>query len=163
MKNDSCTEVDSDLQRLRKYLNVKLPKYMLPQHIIKVRSFPLNATGKIDRSKLPDPTSIRQDSKVPTSDIEIFIAKTWSRVLGVNYEDCVLQADFFQLGGNSLNAIKVLAIINEKYKFNLDLLVLYHFSLLEELAENIRVSMDKIKVSNALASLNDDDIEEVEI
>ena len=99
-----------DLADLRKLLTARLPAYMIPGYLVVLEAFPLNASGKIDRSALPavDGASPAADSFVPpTTLIEIALADMYAVLLGrerVGAEDA-----FFDLGGNSLRAMQLVA------------------------------------------------------
>ena len=74
------------LSQIREYLIKRLPSYMVPAHFMRLESFPLSQSGKINRNALPDPEGelIREnDYEPPGNLVEEQIAKVWSRVLNV--------------------------------------------------------------------------------
>jgi amino acid adenylation domain-containing protein len=106
--SNSCTVTD-----LRKHLRKFLPEYMVPQHFMEMDSMPLTPGGKIDRKALPlhiATTAHEQTSdSEPQSQGEIYLAKIWREVLGINQ---IQKADnFFDIGGHSLLSIKVITRI----------------------------------------------------
>ena len=95
--------------QLRDWLEDRLPQHMIPADILLLDSFPLTASGKVDRKALPAPgEELRRPSRSfvpPRSEAEERLAGIWSEVLlldriGVN-------DNFFDLGGDSILAIQV--------------------------------------------------------
>nr|WP_280498748.1 non-ribosomal peptide synthetase [Nocardia cyriacigeorgica] len=89
-----------------------LPSYMLPSTVMVLDSFPLNASGKLDRTALPDPVFDRAAYRAPGTAAERLVAEAFAAVLGV--EHVGLDDGFFDLGGNSLSATRVLARLGER-------------------------------------------------
>ncbi|XYH97433.1 amino acid adenylation domain-containing protein [Sorangium sp. So ce1128] len=99
-----------DLSRtLRRFLQDKLPDYMIPSAFVALPSLPLSASGKVDRRALPSPRLGRLRTGGPMtrgSLLERQVAGIWAPILdtdGIEADD-----DFFELGGNSLLAVQVL-------------------------------------------------------
>jgi acyl-coenzyme A synthetase/AMP-(fatty) acid ligase len=85
-----------------------LPEYMVPATVTAVATLPLTANGKLDTSKLPAPAlsaASKPDSR-PTGDDDLAdtLAGVWAEVLGVPVGP---DDDFFELGGNSLFAVRI--------------------------------------------------------
>jgi amino acid adenylation domain-containing protein len=100
---------------LRKALRRTLPNYMLPQHFVEIRSFPLTGSGKVDRKALPAPDgapAARAARTAPRSDLERAIADIWKGVLSV--DDISVTDNFFELGGQSLQAAQMAARVRER-------------------------------------------------
>jgi amino acid adenylation domain-containing protein len=94
---------------LRKYLQERLPDYMVPSFFIELDEFPLTPSGKIDRKRLPEPDGMRaidDDFVAPSSPMETTIAAIWQKILGV---DQISTSDnFFDLGGHSILSMRVI-------------------------------------------------------
>lgn len=93
-------------------LEARLPPYMIPGHLDVLPEFPLLASGKVDRARLPAPAQPlvrvhdQQDFVGPASDLEATIAAIWARVFGV--AKVSTDDDFFHdLGGHSLIAAQM--------------------------------------------------------
>ena len=101
-------------EELRKYLEGKLPEYMIPSILVYIDKLPLTINGKLDRKALPDPEfGSDQDSYVaPRSELEVQVCRIWSEVLGISEEKVGIRDDFFRLGGNSILAIKLASKLN---------------------------------------------------
>jgi amino acid adenylation domain-containing protein len=101
----------------RAFLARRLPDYMVPAHLIFLDSLPLTQNGKVDRGALPAPSLAAAAAPggslvAPRNEIESIIAAIWADVLRL--KDISVDADFFELGGQSLMAIQVLAKINDR-------------------------------------------------
>ncbi|WP_280364175.1 non-ribosomal peptide synthetase, partial [Nocardia wallacei] len=84
-----------------------LPAYMVPGTIVVLEEFPLNASGKLDRKALPEPTYSAREFRAPATPVEEIVAEVFGEVLGVDRVGA--DDDFFALGGNSLVATQVAA------------------------------------------------------
>ncbi|WP_306360290.1 non-ribosomal peptide synthetase [Nocardia sp. CC227C] len=84
-----------------------LPQYMIPATIVALEEFPLNASGKLDRKALPEPSFAGREFRAPATPVEEIVAGVFAEVLGI--ERVGADDDFFALGGNSLVATQVVA------------------------------------------------------
>ncbi|MFD4428339.1 non-ribosomal peptide synthase/polyketide synthase [Nocardia sp. NPDC058497] len=93
--------------RLRGELAGELPAYMVPAALVVLDALPLNANGKVDRARLPEPEFAEAAFRAPVTATEQLVAQTFVEVI-----DCAsagLDDDFFALGGNSLMATRLAA------------------------------------------------------
>ena len=129
---------------LRHFLKQKLPDYMLPSVFVSLEAFPLTPNGKIDRNALPAPdtSSLTQEiSFVPPLDaLEQQLAKIWSEVLNVH--PVGVRDNFFDLGGHSLSAVRLMAKIQEQFGKNLPLVTLFQGATIEYLASLLQKHSD---------------------
>lgn len=103
-------------EETRKLLLKKLPEYMIPSHIIVLENMPLNNSGKIDRKSLPEPVLASDVRTVaPASFLESKLLNIFRKTLKI--ENIGITHNFFDIGGNSLLAIRVVNEIRE----NLDI------------------------------------------
>jgi thioester reductase-like protein len=111
-----CTaEADLDVDSLKSSLEQSLPEYMVPAHIVPLEKMPLNPNGKIDRSKLPRPEIAGTESGPlePRNPKEKSIAEVWGQILG--HRGFGLFDSFYDVGGDSLSAIALLASLSERF------------------------------------------------
>jgi amino acid adenylation domain-containing protein len=96
------------------HLSNKLPEYMIPSYYIKLNSFPQTVNGKIDSKALPEPTvdAHLDDYVAPSNDLEKLICEIWQSILGL--ETVGIKSNFFNIGGDSLLVISLIAFINNK-------------------------------------------------
>ena len=124
---------------LRKYLQERLPDYMVPSAWVTLDALPLTTNGKVDRKALPAPDSQRPELAsayiAPRSAIERDIAAVWQQVLGI--ENVGANDNFFDLGGHSLQAVQVHGKLRAKFEKNLLLFELFQFPTIAAMAKYI--------------------------
>ena len=112
-----CSESPSSLS-LRSYLRDALPDYMIPSRFIQLDTIPLINNGKADYATLSSVGNsqalLRSGYVQPMRVVEKKIAKIWQDVLGV--DKISLHDNFFDLGGHSIMAIKVISLIEKDLK-----------------------------------------------
>lgn len=94
---------------IRDALEEQLPEYLLPSSIVTLDALPLMPNGKVDRAALPAPT---RSGTEPRTYVERVLAMIWKEVLG--QWPVYLEDDFFELGGDSLHAIRVVARVHQR-------------------------------------------------
>ena len=109
------------MSSLRKRLQTRIPRYMIPAHFVSLDSLPVTITGKIDRAALANRPLPRQKEKrlSPRDFIEAQLAAIWEDLLqidGIGVND-----DFFELGGDSLLAMKLTFAIEDIYERRVNL------------------------------------------
>ncbi len=109
---------------LRAALRGKLPEYMIPSAFVIVPSFPLNHNGKVDVAALPAP-DVAEPSRParPGTPVDRFLTDTFAEVLGL--ADVGVDDDFFDRGGQSLLATKVIARIRDRYQADVPLRAIF--------------------------------------
>jgi amino acid adenylation domain-containing protein len=106
--NDPHT--NTKISAVRQRLSARLPDYMVPAQIVVLDEFPLTSSGKIDRKALPAPIFGAAPFRAPQTQTEKILAGIYARVLGLG--GVGVDDSFFDLGGNSLSAMRVIAAIN---------------------------------------------------
>jgi aryl carrier-like protein len=90
------------------HLTQQLPTHMIPTQYIQLPTIPLTPNGKLDRTKLPTPTTPDGNGRRgPESPAEKAVAEVWRSVLGrdpIHADD-----DFFAIGGDSIHSLRVVA------------------------------------------------------
>jgi amino acid adenylation domain-containing protein len=127
---------DKDIN-VREELAKIVPNFMIPNFFMWVNDFPLTTNGKIDKKNLPAPEYVRQYSeelhRKPTTETEKEVAKVWSEVLHI--EDILIDDNFFEMGGNSIMAVKVVTEIEKNTGKRFPLSVLFEYSTVEKFAK----------------------------
>ncbi|MDP5209825.1 non-ribosomal peptide synthetase [Microbulbifer sp. 2205BS26-8] len=129
-----------DGEVLRASLAQKLPSYMLPSAYLQLDSWPLTLSGKLNRKALPDPAGesyIRLVYEEPVGELEQMLAQIWSDLLGIT--SIGRRDNFFNLGGNSLVAIKLLTRVR-KAGWIMEVHSLFKFPVLADLAKQLKVA-----------------------
>ncbi len=97
-------------EEVQRFLEERLPHYMLPSLLVVLEAMPLNQNGKIDRKQIPD-TDIAEvqvaDYVAPTTATEIALVKLWENLL--NVEKVGIDDNFFELGGDSIITIQLVS------------------------------------------------------
>ncbi|WP_309115431.1 amino acid adenylation domain-containing protein [Saccharothrix sp.] len=99
-----------DAVGVRKRAAEILPDYMVPTTVTALESLPLTTNGKLDVAKLPAPSAGRPVEAPVGDDLASRLREVWGSVLGVPVG---LDDDFFELGGNSLFAVRIGARMRE--------------------------------------------------
>ncbi len=100
---------------LKDFLSRKIAPYMIPQKFVFMDALPLTPTGKVDRKLLPTPAFSAEDIVAPRNEAERALAALWAEVLGIDYHNVSVEANFFEMGGDSLLAIKLVSLIRRSY------------------------------------------------
>jgi acyl carrier protein len=127
-------QVPSALE-LRRFLQERLPEYMVPALFVRLEAFPLTASGKIDRRALPAPERRRDDVSLcvpPRNGIEAAIADVWRELLGL--PELGVHDDFFDLGGHSLLGTRVLSRLRGAFGIDLPAAALFRAPTVARLA-----------------------------
>jgi amino acid adenylation domain-containing protein len=121
---------------LRNFLKDKVPEYMLPAGFLRVERMPLTPNGKVDRRGLPAIEStdltVEEGYIAPQNDIEARLAQIWESVLAVR--PIGIQQSFFDLGGYSLLAVRLMHRIERSFGKRLPITALLHAPTVETLA-----------------------------
>lgn len=108
---------------LHRFLKSKLPDYMVPAAFVRLESFPLTSSGKVDRRRLPSPdegqVSMGHEMVAPRTATEELLAGIFSQVLGI--DRISIHDNFFELGGHSLLATQLLSRIREMFAVPMEL------------------------------------------
>ncbi|MGW5297466.1 non-ribosomal peptide synthase/polyketide synthase [Rhodococcus aetherivorans] len=114
---------DVDTDALLECVREVLPSYMVPSTVAVLPEFPLTVNGKLDRKALPDPHVDMLPSREPTTPTEQAVVAAFADILGI--EDVGADADFFELGGNSLVALRVIGRLQDELGVKVPLQWLY--------------------------------------
>ena len=133
---EDSTPRESTEQR-QQALAGRLPDYMRPALIVSMRSLPLNANGKLDRTVLLERARLQQSSTrvAPVGALETAVLEIWCSALGV--ETLGVMDNFFAVGGHSLAAIKVVSMIRERLGLNPPTNLLFSHQTVRELVGSL--------------------------
>ena len=128
------------VSQLRRRVADAVPPSMIPSVWVPLEKLPRNANGKIDRRALPTPRGERPTLDSPyaptATPVQTRLAEIWEELLEVR--PIGSRDDFFDLGGNSLLAMRLLAQVQREFEVELSPTVLLEASTVEGLADRIR-------------------------
>jgi acyl-coenzyme A synthetase/AMP-(fatty) acid ligase/acyl carrier protein len=109
------SEPGPTVSQLRLFLGQKLPEYMIPSNFVKLAAPPLGATGKLDRKALPGASKSRPELDTiyitPATPVAEKLTEIWAVILSLDRVG--INDNFFDLGGNSLLAARIVSRVNE--------------------------------------------------
>jgi amino acid adenylation domain-containing protein len=136
------TTGEADAAELRDYLKEHLPIYMVPGYYVHMESIPLTSNGKVNKKALPLPAERyhQKQETIMSADTETqkAIAGIWQNMLDI--ELIGIDDNFFDLGGSSIMAPKVINQINKETGIKLSLSSLYQLPTIRELAHKIETN-----------------------
>ncbi|MFG2312776.1 AMP-binding protein [Streptomyces sp. NPDC048566] len=94
---------------LRRFAAARLPEPLVPSVFVTLERLPLTPDGRVDRAALPEPAQGDDTYKAPRNDTERILAAAFADVLELDRVG--IDEDFFDLGGNSLRAIRLVGLI----------------------------------------------------
>ncbi len=123
---------------LREYLMETLPGYMIPTHFRELEAIPLTPNGKLDRKALYEggqDMGSGVEFVAPKKETEKQIAEAWKEILKL--EKVGINDNFFEIGGNSLNIIRVNSHLKELLKQDIPVVTMFRFPTISSLAKHL--------------------------
>lgn len=125
--------------QLREFLTKRLPDYMIPSYFLHLERFPLSHNGKLDRKRLPLPEIHVDDHYAePRDKTEESLVRIWSKVLTVGFDKIGIDANFFEIGGHSLNTINLISEIHKELNVKLSINDIFELPTVRRMAEFIQ-------------------------
>ncbi|MCP5049255.1 MAG: AMP-binding protein, partial [bacterium] len=122
---------------LKEHLSRSLPDYMIPSYFIGIDKIPLTSNGKIDRKALAgyavSSSSPRTSRVEPANETEEKLVAIWKDVLGI--EEVGTDENFFNVGGDSIKAIRLVSVANNVFKSNLKVVDIFTGNTIREIAD----------------------------
>lgn len=111
---------------IREYLKGKLASYAVPSVYVPMDKMPLNPNGKVDKPALPYPDTAQQaairradvDQQVDLNPTQQAVHDIWREVLPSAPTSIGLEENFFDLGGHSMLATKLIRQVRTKFDLN---------------------------------------------
>lgn len=126
---------DDLVGELRSWLRGRVPEHLVPEAFAWLERLPLTSNGKVNRRELPAArfALARTTKALPGTELETRLAQHWAQVLGIDIAEFDVEASFFDLGGNSLKALRACRVPN----LPVAITDLYRFSSVRTLAEHL--------------------------
>jgi acyl carrier protein len=132
----AAPDQELEQEQLRRLLKSKLPPFMVPSAFVTLSTLPVSPNGKLDRDSLPAPDAARPQLErayvAPQTPIEETLASVWREVLGIDRVG--MDDDFFDLGGHSMLAVRMVARVRDALGFELPLAQVFERPTIGELA-----------------------------
>lgn len=106
--------IDIDQSDLREGLKAVLPDYMIPSFFVFLDQLPITPNGKVNRKTLPIPDAgalQTEEYVAPTTTVEQQLTTVWADVLRIKAEHIGVHSNFFELGGDSILSLQIIARI----------------------------------------------------
>ncbi|WP_438502016.1 amino acid adenylation domain-containing protein [Mycobacterium avium] len=133
---------NTKIAQVRERLNAWLPEYMVPTHIVALDEFPMTTSGKLDRKALPAPDYQDADRyRAPSTAVEEILVGIYGQVLGL--ERVGVDDSFFDLGGDSLSAMRLIAAVNASLNTDLGVRTVFEAPTAAELALRVGSEADR--------------------
>lgn len=134
------TLASGDAAALRPALAARLPGPMVPAQIVALDRMPRLANGKIDRRSLPDPATLAETSAkvAPRDAVETLLRQVAAELLERPAEGIGITDDFFDIGGNSLQVIKLVARIRKLFQLEVPPGIVFDHPSIAALAQALR-------------------------
>jgi acyl carrier protein len=141
---------------VREHLRGRLPEHMVPGAIVRLDSLPLTANGKLDRRALPAPdfASAEERYVAPRTPVEEVLAEIWTQVLHVDRVGA--HDSFFDLGGHSLMATRLLAQIQVTFGLEISIRDVFSMPTLEAMAGEV-----ERRIYEDIATISDGEAEQL--
>jgi len=126
---------------IRAHLINQIPDYMVPSRFLVVDKFLTSPSGKIDRKNLPtiyQQLGLEEQRLHPHNKLEQSLLDIWCRALKIN--DIGVEDDFFDLGGNSMSAMSIIALTKDKLSIQLTTRMIFDFPTIHRLAQELENS-----------------------
>jgi amino acid adenylation domain-containing protein/non-ribosomal peptide synthase protein (TIGR01720 family) len=132
-----------DLASVRRSLKDRLPDFMIPSSFVLLDQFPMTTTGKVDRAALPMPQASaiedRERFTPPRTYLEDLLSGVWAGILDA--EAIGPSDNFFDLGGDSIRALRVVSRIQQALGLNVQLRELFDAPTIASLAKKLEAQM----------------------
>lgn len=132
------SEIEISAVAMRERMLKQLPVFMIPQHLIQVKEFVLNQSGKVDKTKLPKPEEKNIRGEEYTSEPEMSLASIWKQVLEL--KQISSSEHFFTAGGHSLKAAELVTRIYKTFHIKLKVADVYEAPVFSDMVDVIRRS-----------------------
>jgi amino acid adenylation domain-containing protein len=126
-------------ESLRQFLSSRLPEHMIPHIFVRLEALPLNARGKVDRTALPEPTSVNTLRNDVFSTPRTVVAQKLTEILAplLGLDRISVEDNFFTLGGHSLLGTQLIARVRDTFGVSLSLRALFDAPTIADLAGQI--------------------------
>lgn len=140
---------------IRQFLGHHLPDYMIPAYFLQIEEIPTTLNGKVDRRSLPslenNNTITNSTDEEQLTEFQEIVHEIWSEVLPQNRIS--IYDNFFEIGGDSLTAIRMIVRINTALELELPVNIVFEkptiFQISQHIEELITMLLQEIENENS--------------
>jgi len=147
----------TDASDLAAKIRGTVPSFAMPSYYVPLETLPINANGKVDRRALP-PVSPETLAPVTAqralSETEDMLSNIWKEALGMG--EVHVDANFFEVGGHSLLAVKIFNRIRARYGIDLPISTLFQHQTIADLAKVVDEHQDVGKTAAVPVTISDE-------
>jgi len=136
-------------------LKDKLPAYMIPAAIEVIDAFPYRPNGKVDRSKLPKLQYINSRVSAETES-EQALVDIWSELLNLSDSEICVVSSFFDQGGHSLLAIRLITAIHKRFEQKIEVKQVFLTPTIREIARILDTNIALLKINAGFDAMDED-------
>lgn len=149
-------EIGETNSLMKKFLKARIPHYLVPSLVIGIEDIPLTVNGKVDRNALKEYSIASALSAIPATVLVTPSTETEEKLLPIWANELKnpsigVECNFFDLGGDSLSATRLVSVINQELNISLALNQVFEYQTIKELAQYIDVNFgDTTEVMESL-------------
>ncbi|WP_342026024.1 amino acid adenylation domain-containing protein [Cytobacillus pseudoceanisediminis] len=146
--------VDELTSEFQSYLHGRIPAYMIPMKFVSINEVPLSENGKVNRKLLPEPQFDSKGREVEgeVTQTEKKLIEVWK--IALNLRNVDRMDNFFNVGGDSVIAIKLLARVNKLFGLKLSPRLLFENPSIAHLARKIDEIRSNKKVKDQIENVH---------
>ncbi len=131
-------------KELKVHLSNQLPEYMIPSYFVPIEKIPLSTNGKLDKKALPT-VEFKIDTQFEKAEtpMENLMVSIWSEVLELDRDKIGINANFFELGGDSMKVIKLHKQLKEKVSFPIKVQTLFDHQSIKAFIEATQFHLEQ--------------------
>jgi thioesterase domain-containing protein/acyl carrier protein len=134
----------ADPAKARAALAERLPAYMVPTAVVALDALPVTVNGKLDTRALPAPEYTAGEYRAPETPTEEILAGVYAEVLGL--ERVGVDDSFFDLGGDSISAMRLIAAVNTALDVHLAVRTVFHAPSVRSLSQHLGRDASEVEV-----------------
>jgi len=140
--NDDCCKIE--ISEVRNHLSGKLPDYMIPSWFTEIKEIPLTSNGKVDRKALLSiKTKVSRETEItnPRNKTDEKLIEIFLENLGTA-EPIGITENFFDIGGDSLKAVSLVATIKKAFNADISLMDVFKNPTVRGISDIVQLSED---------------------
>ena len=144
------SDIEVSVSEIRDRLSENLPDYMIPSYMMQIPEIPMNRSGKLDKKALPEIENKKESEYIaPRNEAEEAVCEALSEIM--NVEKVGINDSFFELGGDSIKAIRIISKLREA-GYTLSVKEIMNGKTAEKIAAYIKNTNERLKYEQGAVS-----------